>query len=194
MRSTQTKVTAANLAQWFSACLPIYSKWHILTSCCEYRQSPHNIANAISANIAPYSITLSIVTIPPQSCEPIPLHNRQRSMPTIRNPASQWQAMPMTSERSTPANERSYITSQSGQDHDRSISPATQTASEQSSLTHGNSSAAWPPGTPRNLFLYGAADRLPHQPTHPKLARLQNPDTPLYLEKPVIWPLYQCQY
>ena len=100
----------------------------------------------------------------------------------------------MTSERSTPANERSYITSQSGQDHDRSISPATQTASEQSSLTHGNSSAAWPPGTPRNLFLYGAADRLPHQPTHPKLARLQNPDTPLYLEKPVIWPLYQCQY
>jgi hypothetical protein len=31
-------------------------------------------------------------------------------------------------------------------------------------------------------------------PTHTKLARLQNPDTPLYLEKPVIWPLYQCQY
>jgi len=31
-------------------------------------------------------------------------------------------------------------------------------------------------------------------PAHPKLARLQNPDTPLYLEKPVIWPLYQCQY
>ena len=31
-------------------------------------------------------------------------------------------------------------------------------------------------------------------PTQPKLARLQNPDTPLYLEKPVIWPLYQRQY
>jgi hypothetical protein len=32
---------------------------------------------------------------------------------------------------------------------------------------------------------------LPHGP---KLASLQNPDTPLYLEKLVIWPLCQCQY
>jgi hypothetical protein len=37
-------------------------------------------------------------------------------------------------------------------------------------------------GTPRNLFLYGEADGVGGHPTQPKLARLQNPDTPLYLE------------
>ena len=31
-------------------------------------------------------------------------------------------------------------------------------------------------------------------PTQPKLASLQNPDTPLYLEKLIIYPLCQRQY
>ena len=31
-------------------------------------------------------------------------------------------------------------------------------------------------------------------PAQAKQASLQNPDTPLYLEKPVIYPLCQCQY
>ena len=31
-------------------------------------------------------------------------------------------------------------------------------------------------------------------PAQPKLASLQNPDTPLYLHKLYFYPLYQCQY
>ena len=49
-------------------------------------------------------------------------------------------------------------------------------------------------GTQGNLFLYGKTDGMGGHPAHLKLARLQNPDTPLYLEKLVIWPLCQCQY
>jgi hypothetical protein len=52
----------------------------------------------------------------------------------------------------------------------------------------------WHTGTQRNLFFYGEVDGMGGHPAHTKLARLQNPDTPLYLEKPVIWPPYQCQY
>jgi hypothetical protein len=74
-----------------------------------------------------------------------------------------------------------------------SISPAT--AIDGDNTGHGIAQrTAWPSVTQRNLFLYGEADGMGGHPAHPKLARLQNPDTPLYLEKPVIWPLYQRQY
>jgi hypothetical protein len=37
-------------------------------------------------------------------------------------------------------------------------------------------------GTQGNLFFYGEADGMGGHPAQPKLARLQTPDTPLYLE------------
>jgi hypothetical protein len=78
---------------------------------------------------------------------------------------------------------------------DRSISPATATATASNNIRQGIAQrTAWPSVTQGNLFSYGEADGMGGHPAHPKLARLQNPDTPLYLEKPVIWPLYQRQY
>jgi hypothetical protein len=70
----------------------------------------------------------------------------------------------------------------------QSQSPATATASD--SARQGMSTAhSMPSGTQRNLFLHGEADGVGGHPTHPKLARLQNPDTPLYLHKPLKYPV-----
>jgi hypothetical protein len=100
----------------------------------------------------------------------IPLHNRQRSTP-------------MTSERSTPQIPAGHNQTNHQRHSQRAIIPYTW--QQQRSMGLRDS---------RNLFLYRKLDGMGGHPAQPKLARLQNPDTPLYLEKPVIWPLYQCQY
>jgi len=57
------------------------------------------------------------------------------------------------------------------------------TDSERLPIAYGSDSDKSGTGTQRNLFSYGEADGMGGHPTQPKLARLQNPDTPLYLHK-----------
>jgi hypothetical protein len=103
MRSTQTKVTSANLAQRFSALSP-----HIQRMSLFYNMSQNHANPSLNSKT--------------DFCQYPALFNQaiqcNESRP-IRCGIIGNDPVTMTSERSTPANERSYITSQ---DQDRSIS------------------------------------------------------------------------